>query len=348
MKLGLTSAILPEMSLPELAQFLSRNGITAIEPMCWPPASGDRRKFAGVTHIDVTRLDQGEASRILDTLGEYGITISGLGYYPNPLAEEHGRVYTNHLKKVFSGAALLMDEPIVNTFIGRKKWKLINDNWPHARRIWRPLADSAGDYNVLVAIENCFMKFTKDEWPGGLNLAHSAANFRRLFEVIDRGNVGLNFDPSHLVLGMVSPAGVVRMIREFGKRIWHFHAKDMVLDQDAIDDLTVMCDEPKKIHHPRIPGDGQVPWAEVFAALVEVGYDYVVSIEVEDNREQYQSFEGRKQAVLDSAAFLRRFVEGPAAELPAGAAIIDEHDGDDEEFEPATEPAEAPSEPITT
>ena len=52
--------------------------------MCWPPGAADRR-YAGVTHIDVTRLDEDAAGRIRDLVDRSGVALSGLGYYPNPL-----------------------------------------------------------------------------------------------------------------------------------------------------------------------------------------------------------------------------------------------------------------------
>ena len=56
MQLGFVSAILPELALDDLIAFADAEGFGCIELMCWPPGKADRR-YAGVTHVDVTALD---------------------------------------------------------------------------------------------------------------------------------------------------------------------------------------------------------------------------------------------------------------------------------------------------
>jgi len=51
--------------------------------MCWPQGKAER-KFAGVTHIDVTSLSNGRVDEIHGLCAKYGVSLSGLGYYPNP------------------------------------------------------------------------------------------------------------------------------------------------------------------------------------------------------------------------------------------------------------------------
>jgi sugar phosphate isomerase/epimerase len=55
MKLGLASAILPDMTLEELFRFAANEGLDCLELMCWPAGKAERR-YAGVTHIDVADL----------------------------------------------------------------------------------------------------------------------------------------------------------------------------------------------------------------------------------------------------------------------------------------------------
>src|SRR5712691_484780 len=116
MQLGFVSAILPELTLEEVLAFAADEGFGCVELMCWPPGAADRR-YAGVTHVDVTNLD---SERIKNLCAKLGVAISGLGYYPNPLHPdaEHRRRVIEHLKKVISAAPQL-DVRVVNTFIGR-------------------------------------------------------------------------------------------------------------------------------------------------------------------------------------------------------------------------------------
>ena len=111
----------------------------------------------------------------------------------------------------------------VNTFIGRDWTRSVDDNWPRFLEVWKPLVEFAEDHGVRIGIENCPMLFTGDEWPGGKNLAHSPAIWRRMFEAIPSKSFGLNYDPSHLVWQRMDS---VRPICEFAERIFHVHAKD--------------------------------------------------------------------------------------------------------------------------
>src|SRR5205085_10568500 len=118
MQLGFVSAILPDLTLEEVLAFAADEGFACVELMCWPPGAADRR-YAGVTHVDVTRLTAEEAGRVRDLVRKHGVAVSGLGYYPNPLDPDpgHRRTVTDHLKKVIDAAPLLGVRQ-VNTFIG--------------------------------------------------------------------------------------------------------------------------------------------------------------------------------------------------------------------------------------
>jgi sugar phosphate isomerase/epimerase len=300
MKLGFTSAILPEMAFEEVVDFLAASSIPGVEPMCWPVGSGDKRKYAGVTHIDAANLDGGAVTGIRRMLSNAGVTITGLGYYPNPLTPDanESRVVTAHLREVILAAEKL-GVPVVNTFVGRDWHLTLADNWKRFREVWRPLIQFAADHGVAIAIENCPMRFTRDEWPGGKNLASSPSAWRQMFQEIDSPNFGLNLDPSHLVLQYID---VVKAVEEFGDRVLHVHAKDLQVDADRLYEVGVMADNPKDWHTPKIPGRGQVPWRPLFQALRKVGYDGWVTIEVEEP--EFQTLQERKQAVLLSRDFL--------------------------------------------
>ena len=87
MQLGLVSAILPELSLEELLRFAAAERFACVELMCWPVGKAERR-YAGVTHLDVTAFTAADAARVNALCAAKGVSISGLGYYPNPLAPD--------------------------------------------------------------------------------------------------------------------------------------------------------------------------------------------------------------------------------------------------------------------
>jgi sugar phosphate isomerase/epimerase len=234
-----------------------------------------------------------------------GVGISGLGYYPNLLSPDpaEAAVCGEHLRAVIRAAARLGVRQ-VNTFIGRDWKKTVEDNWPRFLEAWRPLIALAEAQGVRIGIENCPMYFTRDEWPGGKNLATCPAIWRRMFAEIPSPNFGLNYDPSHLVWQQMDYLGP---IEEFAGRIFHVHAKDAQLDRDRLNDVGVLA-TPLEYHQPRLPGQGDIDWAAFLAALARAGYRGPVAIEVEDRR-----FEGslatRQQALRESAAHLRPLLE---------------------------------------
>jgi len=305
MKLGFVSAILPELSLEEVLRFAADEGYDCVEVMCWPVGKAERR-YAGVTHIDVAELTPKDAERIATLCKRTGVSISGLGYYPNVLSPDpdEARSCLEHLHKVI-GAAANLGVGLVNTFIGRDWKHSVEDNWPSFQRVWKPLVGYAEVTGVRVAIENCPMLFTADEWPGGKNLAHSPAIWRRMFQEIPSSNFGLNYDPSHLVWQQMD---YVAPLREFASRLFHVHAKDARVDRHKLDDVGILA-HPLQYHTPKLPGLGDVDWGAFFSTLTDVGYDGPVCVEVED-RAYEGSLEARKLALRQAARYLRQFVPG--------------------------------------
>src|SRR5262249_47038303 len=97
MQLGFVSAILGDLDLPDVLAFAASEGFACVELMCWPPGGADRR-YAGVTHVDVTDLAPSRLAWIRELVSRSGVAISGLGYYPNPLHPdpEHRRQVIGH------------------------------------------------------------------------------------------------------------------------------------------------------------------------------------------------------------------------------------------------------------
>lgn len=279
MKLGFVSAILPELSIEEVFEVARSIGYDCVEIMCWPIGKKER-KFAGVSHIDITELNTNSVVQINNLQANTGVTISGLGYYPNPLTPdtEEAKKVNRHIYKMIDAAAELKIFR-ANSFIGRDWSKTIEANWTNFLKIWKPIVDYASSKNVYIGIENCPMFFTNDEWPGGKNLAVSPAVWRRMFEDIPSKYFGLNFDPSHLILQGIS---ISKVIKEFGPdRFFHAHAKDMQIDKNRLDEVGYFAN-PSEWHTPKLPGKGAVDWRQFFIDLKDTGYNGAVCVEVED------------------------------------------------------------------
>jgi sugar phosphate isomerase/epimerase len=298
MHLGFVSAILHDMSLEEVLAFAADERFPCVELMCWPPGQAERR-YAGVCHLDVSEFGDDQAHHVRDLLRIQGVQISALGYYPNPLDPDpqHRTRVVGHLRRVIRAAARL-GVGTVNTFVGRDWTRSVEDNWPAFRDLWPNIVRDAAASGVKIGIENCPMLFSRDEWPGGKNLAMSPAVWRRMFAEIDDKHFGLNFDPSHLILQHIDPA---RCVREFGARIVHVHAKDLRIDHDKLYEHGILG---LGWAVPKLPGLGNVDWGQFFAALSETGYGGPVCIEVED-----RAYEGSRADRLRSLRQSKRYLE---------------------------------------
>jgi sugar phosphate isomerase/epimerase len=289
MQLGLLTAAFPTLSLDEIADWAAANGFETLEVACWPAGEGAARRYAGVCHIDVEALEEARAGEIVAGLERRGLRISALAYYPNVLSHdaEAAAAANEHLKAVIAAAPLLGVD-IVGTFAGRNRHRNLPDNLDAFRKVWPPLVAHAAEHGVRIAIENCPMIFSYDEWPGGDNLAYAPAVWREMFTAIPDDNFGLNFDPSHLIWQMID---VERAVHEFAERIFHVHGKDLEVRPDGLYEHGVMS-AGIGWQVPRLCGLGQVDWGRFVGALYAVGYDNVVSVEHEDRR-----FEGSVELV---------------------------------------------------
>ena len=311
MQLGFVSAILPELSLAQVAKVAKGAGYSCVEIMCWPPSKADRR-YSGITHIDVTDFSPAKADEVKGIMADAKVEISGLGYYPNPLTPdlEEAKRSVEHIKKVIEATSIL-GLTRMNTFIGRDWTKSIDDNWPRFCETWKPIVKFAEDKGVRIGIENCPMSFSKDEWPGGKNLASSPAIWRRMFDEIPSMHLGLNYDPSHMIWQHMD---YLKPIREFADRLVHVHAKDVRIDHHKLDEVGTLA-HPNLYHTPKLPGLGDVNWGKFFATLGDVGYRGPVCVEVED-RTYEDSLDARKASLVQSAIYLRNFIRDQGA-LPA-------------------------------
>lgn len=310
MKLGFVSAILADQPLDDVLDFAAAEDFSCVELMCWPLGKAERR-YAGVTHVDVLS-DQLE--KVRDQATDRNLTISALGYYPNPLCADQAeaQVYIDHLARVIEAAPKLGIHN-VNSFIGRDPSKSVEDNWPRFLEVWKPLVQRAEDNGVQIGIENCPMYFSDDEWPSGKNLAISPKIWRRMFNDIDSDSFGLNYDPSHLLWQQMD---YLQPMREFTSKLFHIHAKDAIVDRAALDEVGILA-TPLEYHTPKLPGLGDIDWGKFFSVLGQVGYTGPVCIEVED-RPYEKTLAGRQGALRQSSRFLRNFMTEELSESMSG------------------------------
>lgn len=304
MKLGLVTSILDQSDFKEMIDIVAENGLDCVEVACWPAGKAERR-YAGVSHIDTESLTQEKAAELNAYASSKGVEISALAYYPNPLDEdpEKRRLAIDHLYSVIDAASLL-EVNLVTTFIGRMPSKTVSENLAEVAKVWTPIVKHAEQKNVKIAIENCPMLFTEDEWPGGQNLMTTPALFRKVFELLDSDHIGLNFDPSHFVWQQMD---YIKPLYEFKDKLFHVHYKDIKVYPEKLADVGIMA-TPLQYMSPKLPGLGDVDWGKYVSALTDIGYAGYTCIEVEDKAFE-KDYAAVKTSVRQSAHYLRNFVQ---------------------------------------
>lgn len=303
MKLGFITAICDGMTFEEVVDFAAANNLECLEVACWPQG-GAQRRYAGVSHIDVANLTGERAEEIKRYCADRNVEISSLAYYPNPLDPdlEKRKGCLEHLCKLIDASSRL-NVNMVTTFIGRDPRKNVEENLELVKEVWPPILKYAEKMGVKIGIENCPMLFTNDEWPGGQNIMTTPANWRKVFEILDSPNLGINYDPSHFVWQQID---YIKPLYEFKDKIFHVHYKDIKVYKDKLADVGVMA-TPLQYMSPKLPGLGDVDWGKYVSALTDIGYNGFTCIEVEDKAFE-KSLDDAKKAVILSARYLRNFV----------------------------------------
>lgn len=299
MKLGFVSAILDSYSFEEMMDTASKMEFKCVEVACWPSGKAERR-YAGVSHINVDNTSDEYINYIKKYCDEKKVQISALAFYPNNMDSDLSKRQFNidHLYKVINMSSLL-GVNMVTTFIGRMQDKNVDDNIEEFSKVWPPIIKYAEEKNVKIAIENCPMLFTNDQWPGGQNLATTPAIWRKLFKIIPSDHFGLNYDPSHFIWQMID---YIKPIYEFKDKIFHVHYKDIKLYRDRLNDYGIMAN-PLNFMSPKLPGLGDVNWSYFVSALNDIGYIGFSCIEIED-----KAYEGSKERIEQSLVLSKRYI----------------------------------------
>jgi len=290
LKIGILTVLFNEWDLEKVLKYVSGLGYEAVEIAAWK----------GSNHIDIDKILKGGATQYKNTIEKHGLIISGLSnhlegqlilgphdsstddwYKGSP--EEKMKYGTERMKKTVEAAAAL-DVPVVNGFIGAPFWGAWYIFPPAYEKTFEKgfelFAERWGEVLDVFAAHG--IKFAHEVHP-----QEQAYNIETAEQAIKAVNMkkefGFNFDPSHLVWQGIDP---VVFIKKFGDRIYHSHAKDAELVKENV--ATSGCiptgawGRPTRGFRFRVVGWGDVQWKRVMTALLEVGYNYVLSYEHED------------------------------------------------------------------
>ena len=235
-----------------------------------------------------------------------GLTISALSAHANPL-HPNPSIGEPHREAVKNG--ILMAEKLgVDTFItfsgcpggapGDMTPNWVTCPWPpdFSETVkyqweqvmipyWKEVNAFAEARGVRIAIEM---------HPGFC--VYSTEHILALRSALNSKNIGANFDPSHLFWQGVDPVFAIRKLED---AIFHFHAKDTVIDPvntlvNGVLDTKSYSDLINRSWIFRTVGYGhnETTWRDIVSNLRLVGYDGALSIEHEDGlMSQQEGFE---------------------------------------------------------
>ena len=283
MKFGFLTGCLQGMSLKEKIKYAHQVGFNALDISCWPKQNA--RDYSG-SDIDTENLTDEKAAKIKEWMHKYKVTFTSLAYYDNMLSPDKKlkKKYYKHLKSVIAAAEKL-NVSLVGCFVGKNQNKSIEENFDDFESLFSGLVHFAKIHRVKLMVENCPMPGWQAEgYPA--TISYSPELWDEMFRRIPDKNLGLNFDPSHLLwLGI----DYQKALLQYHKRIFHIDAKDIQIHPKAFYRYGIFG---KKLHRenpedlgfwtPVIPGLGDIDWSKFYDIMKKINYNGCFSIELED------------------------------------------------------------------
>ena len=148
---------------------------------------------------------------------------------------------------------------------------LIDAGWEDFRARWNPILD---------VFAECGVRFAAEVHPS--ELAYDYWTTKRMLAEIDRPELGINWDPSHMMWQDLDPAA---FLLDFADRIYHVHAKDSKKNLNGRNGRLgshLAWADPRRGWDFVSVGHGDVPWEACFRVLNHIGYSGPISVEWED------------------------------------------------------------------
>ncbi len=275
LRIGMLTAPFGDEPLENVLEFAAKAGISCLEVVADP----------GSKHIDPVTFDAAKADSVKQMLAARKLEISGLACFGDACRPGGAEAFQNHARKMVDAAVLLgVPTLCMQTGMPLPNMTKINQIKQIVSKVYAPIIAYAKDKGIKIAIENWFETCLQ-----GID------TFECLLETIKDDNFGLNYDPSHLVH---QECNHLLPLRLFGKRIFHTHAKDTLIDAETRAHVGIYG---RGWWRYVVPGSGAIHWGEYINHLRMSGYKGVLSIEHED------SAVGREEGFILAARHLAEF-----------------------------------------
>jgi len=279
------------MELNELLSYLHSLGVESVEV----GAGG----YPGKNQCDPALLlrDSEKLAEFKETFEKNKMSICALACHGNPVHPNKAEAERYHAD--FVNAVLLAEKLGVKTVVGFSgcpgdsessrlpnwvtcSWppeygEILKYQWSVLVPYWKKTAAFARDHGVE--------RIAFEMHPGFC--VYNPETLIRLREETGMDNIGANFDPSHLIWQGIDPA---LAIRNLGKLIYHFHAKDTAVDpyNRAANGVLSTAHYGNEASRPWVfrtvgYGSDAKVWKDMMSALQLAGYGGAISIEHEDS-----------------------------------------------------------------
>jgi len=277
MRIGFYSAVFPDLPIEAVADWAAREGFDCLE-------------------IDFNRhiVDSANVEKVVGTVRQVGLEVSSITLFGSLLTSDRSQQdKIRETAKNLVSAASAAEVFATVFFSGRDESLSVADNYGSLADFLKLLEERSSPRATKILLEN---------WPGfhKNSIATTPEGWRTLFARLESTRIGLEFDPSHLLIqGIESLAAYA----EAQERVFLIHAKDAKL-------------HPEKVQSEgyygawwnyRLPGLGDLDWNNFLGTLRRSHYTGALIIEHEDFQFGFPAgdLELRKDGLLRSRELLR-------------------------------------------
>ncbi len=299
MKLSICTDVFGKIPFTEMLDKVKAYGIDAVEM-----TAGGWGGCCFIPSAEELINDDAKRAAFKAELDNRGIEISALNCSGNPLVDsDMGRAHS----KTIHDTAVLAGKLGVKTIVMMSglpegapgehtpNWLTSTISWPEYNGVnymveaMKYQWEAAGKWwkeFAAFAKSNGVEKIAIEEFPGAL--VHNVRTFRKLCEVVgaDSDVLGLNLDPSHLMIQGAEPIAAARAL---GDKIFYVHGKDARIERGLADvdglleTLPVNCSKDRTWNYVAVGcGKDLQWWKEFFSVCRMMGYNGYVSLEMED------------------------------------------------------------------
>jgi sugar phosphate isomerase/epimerase len=269
----------------------------AHEVIKWAKAT----EFDGI-EIDVNRHLSGPepAAAIIELARSARLEVPSITLFGNLLhSDQAAREKIRSRARSVAQAAIAAKVPTLVLFAGRNEKADEESNYQDIAGFLNELASLRTDGTFRIALEN---------WPGMHKnfVATTPQGWERLFSKVKYPNVGIEFDPSHLLWQGIDP---YQAATEFRDRIFLLHGKDTKLFPERVQSVGY-CGNWWEY---RLPGRGELNWKQFLSfTRTKLGFDDYISIEHEDREYAWPDgdVETRKKGFVYGLSQLREALAG--------------------------------------